>query len=147
MGQVLACANQKGGVGKTTTVVNVATYLALAGERVLIIDLDSQGNATSGLGLDKSTLERSVYDAVIDSVELAELVAQTPVEHLRIVPASIALAGAEVELASVAQRERRPVRDQAGWLIQRELRRRGLVAGHRGRTSAPCSPDDPRPAA
>ena len=63
MGQTIACANQKGGVGKTTTVVNLGSYLALAGERVLVVDLDPQGNATSGLGLDRNVIERSVYDA------------------------------------------------------------------------------------
>jgi chromosome partitioning protein len=107
VGQTIACANQKGGVGKTTTVVNLATYLALAGERILVIDLDSQGNATSGFGLDKSTLDRSMYHAIIDSVALRDLALPTPIDGLRIVPASIALAGAEVELAPVAQRERR----------------------------------------
>ncbi len=107
MGQTIACANQKGGVGKTTTVVNLATYLALAGERILVIDLDPQGNATSGFGLDKDRIERSVYDAVIESIAIRDLVVPTAVVGLSIVPSSIALAGAEVELASVAQRERR----------------------------------------
>lgn len=97
-------------MGKTTTVVNLATYLALAGERILVIDLDSQGNATSGFGLDKSALERSIYDGIIDAVALTELALPTPIAGLRIVPASVALAGAEVELAPVAQRERRLAR-------------------------------------
>ncbi len=73
MGQTIACANQKGGVGKTTTVVNLGSYLALAGERVLVVDLDPQGNATSGLGLDRNAIERSVYDAVIDGAHLSTL--------------------------------------------------------------------------
>jgi chromosome partitioning protein len=107
VGQTIACANQKGGVGKTTTVINVAAYLALAGDRILVIDLDPQGNATSGLGLDRNALERSVYDAVIDDAALRSLVVAGPVEGLDVVPSSIALAGAEVELAPLEQRERR----------------------------------------
>ena len=99
MGETIACANQKGGVGKTTTVVNLASYLALAGERVLVVDLDPQGNATSGLGLDRSAIERSVYDAVIDGVQLDELAVRGAVDGLTLIPSSIALAGAEVELA------------------------------------------------
>jgi len=109
LGQTIACANQKGGVGKTTTVVNLASYLALAGDRVLVIDLDPQGNATSGLGLDRAR-ERSVYDAVIDAVTLDELTMDGGVPGLRVVPSSIALAGAEVELAPLEQRERRLAR-------------------------------------
>ncbi len=107
MGQTIACANQKGGVGKTTTVVNLGCYLAVAGERVLIVDLDPQGNATSGLGLDRHTLERSVYDAVIDGVRIRDLIVPGPIEGIDIVPSAIALAGAEVELAPLEGRERR----------------------------------------
>jgi chromosome partitioning protein len=109
VGQTIACANQKGGVGKTTTVVNLASYLSLAGDRVLVIDLDPQGNATSGLGLDRTLLERSVYDAVIDEHALDRLVVPGPV-GLDVVPSAIALAGAEVELAPIEARERRLAR-------------------------------------
>jgi chromosome partitioning protein len=107
VGQTIACANQKGGVGKTTTVVNLGCYLALAGERVLAVDLDPQGNATSGLGLDRNTIERSVYDAVIDGASIGELKVPGPLEGLDVVPSAIALAGAEVELAPLEGRERR----------------------------------------
>ena len=110
MGQTIACANQKGGVGKTTTVVNLGSYLALAGERVLIVDLDPQGNATSGLGLDRNLIERSVYDAVIVGTRIGDLTAKGPVPGLDVVPSAIALAGAEVELAPVEGRERRLAR-------------------------------------
>ncbi len=110
MGQTVACANQKGGVGKTTTVINLGTYLAFAGQRVLIIDLDPQGNASSGLGVDRGQNERSVYDAVIEDAALDELAVATGIERLWLVPSSISLAGAEVELAPLAQRERRLAR-------------------------------------
>ena len=106
MGETIACANQKGGVGKTTTVVNLASYLALAGDRVLVIDLDPQGNATSALGIDRAR-DKSVYDAVIDDAQLADLAIETQVDGLTLVPSSMALAGAEVELTPLEQRERR----------------------------------------
>ncbi len=107
MGQTIACANQKGGVGKTTTVVNLATYLALSGERVLVVDLDPQGNATSGFGIDKRSVDASIYDAVIGSTAMVDLTLRTKVVGLDLIPSSTALAGAEVELAGYLARERR----------------------------------------
>ncbi len=110
VGQTIACTNQKGGVGKTTTVVNLATYLAILGDRVLVIDLDPQGNATSGFGIDRSSIKASIYEALVDGRPLAELHVETPVEGLRLVPSSIALAGLEIELANQDGRERRLAR-------------------------------------
>jgi chromosome partitioning protein len=107
MGQTIACANQKGGVGKTTTVVNLATYLALAGDRTLVIDLDPQGNATSGFGIEKGGVGRSVYDVIVGSASLAQVTVETAVAGLDLVPSSASLAGAEVELATLIARERR----------------------------------------
>lgn len=107
MAQTIACANQKGGVGKTTTVVNLASALATAEHRILVIDLDPQGNATSGLGVDRASLATSVYDAVIDDVALDDVIIETSAAGVDLVPAAIALAGAEVELANAEVRERR----------------------------------------
>ena len=110
MGQTIACANQKGGVGKTTTVVNVGTYLALAGQRVLIVDVDPQGNATSGLGVDRAALDLTLYEALTGAAELRDVVVATKIANLFIVPSSVGLAGAEMELAPTDQRERRLAR-------------------------------------
>ena len=110
MAEIVACANQKGGVGKTTTVVNLAAYLALGGRRVLVLDLDPQGNATSGLGIDRNAAATSLYDGLIEGVPLAELVTRTAMPGLDLIPASRALAGVEVELVPLDQRERRLAR-------------------------------------
>ena len=110
IGQTIACANQKGGVGKTTTVINLGSYLALAGEQVLVVDLDPQGNATSGLGFDRGSIERSIYDGFVDGIRLADLILAAPLPGLDLVPSALALAGAEVELAPVEGRERRLAR-------------------------------------
>jgi chromosome partitioning protein len=108
--QTIACANQKGGVGKTTTVVNLAAYLALAGERVLVVDLDPQGNATSGFGIDRSTLADTLYEVIVGDTPVVETIQLTAIDGCSIAPASVALAGAEVELAGLDQRERRVAR-------------------------------------
>jgi chromosome partitioning protein len=105
--RVTACTNQKGGVGKTTTVINLAAYLAISGTRTLVIDLDPQGNATSGLGIDRRTVGRSSYDALVDRAPLAEIVVSTSIEGLDLVPSSPSLAAAEVELATASVREQR----------------------------------------
>jgi chromosome partitioning protein len=107
VGDVIACANQKGGVGKTTTVINLATYLALDGRRVLVVDLDPQGNATSGLGFDRASAQTSIYPALLEGLSARELIQQTQVDSLWLIPSGRDLAGAEVELVDVPKRERK----------------------------------------
>ena len=110
MGEVIACANQKGGVGKTTTVVNLASYLARSGRRVLIVDLDPQGNATSGVGLGSREVDRSIYPVLVGNGSLQDLIIAAAIEGLSIIPSSRDLAGAEVELVPMRGRERRLAR-------------------------------------
>lgn len=105
MGKVIAIANQKGGVGKTTTSVNLGACLAYIGKRVLLIDIDPQGNATSGVGIEKADVDQCVYDVLVDDVEASQVIRSTAVENLYSIPATIQLAGAEIELVPTISRE------------------------------------------
>lgn len=107
MAYVIALANQKGGVGKTTTSVNLGACLADEGQKVLLIDLDPQGNATSGLGVDKRQIEQSVYDVMINDVPITDVIQHSSHPGLDIAPTTIELSGAEVELTSMMARETR----------------------------------------
>lgn len=107
MARVIAVANQKGGVGKTTTAINLAAGLALAERATLLIDLDPQGNATTGLGVDKANLQRTIYHVLLEDLPIGEAVVETELPFLKLVPADIDLVGAEIELVSTPDRERR----------------------------------------
>ena len=103
--KIIAIANQKGGVGKTTTSVNLSACLGELGQRVLLIDIDPQGNATSGLGIDKGKIEKSIYDVLVDDIPIKDTVIGTEVDNLKVLPATIQLAGAEIELVASMSRE------------------------------------------
>ena len=123
MGKVVAITNQKGGVGKTTTAINLGASLALDGRRVLLIDIDPQANAGSGLGLPGDTAEKSIYEVLIDELPIQEAIVPSGIDNLSLIPAGQRLSGAEVELVSLIARENRlrdalqPVRDAYDYIL------------------------------
>ena len=123
MAKIICIANQKGGVGKTTTAVNLSASVAQLGKRVLLVDMDPQGNTTSSLGVNKNKLESSVYDVLINDVDVADAIRDTMINTLKLLPARVELAGAEVELVNLLAREQRlknaiaPVRDQFDYIF------------------------------
>jgi chromosome partitioning protein len=105
MGKIISITNQKGGVAKTTTAVNLSAFMAMEGKKILLIDIDPQGNASSGLGINRQETEYCIYDAIINGVSLEAVTYDTELENLKLIPATIQLAGAEIELVSAIARE------------------------------------------
>ena len=105
MGRIIAIANQKGGVGKTTTSTNLSACLAEVNKKVLLVDIDPQGNATSGVGIDKNNLEKTVYDMIIDECTLEECIIREALENLDVLPSNVNLSGAEIDLIGIEDRE------------------------------------------
>lgn len=106
MGKIIAFANQKGGVGKTTTCVNLASYVAAMGRKVLIVDMDPQGNASSGIGVEKTSTTKTIYNVIDGDALVHEVILPTYIENLDIIPATVDLAGAEIELVQMSSREK-----------------------------------------
>lgn len=123
MGRIIAVANQKGGVGKTTTAINLSACLAEQGEKVLVIDMDPQGNTTSGFGVDKNDLDDTIYELLIGESDVQECIIENVMENLSLIPSNVNLSGAEIELIGVDHKEYilreqiHPLRDQYDFII------------------------------
>lgn len=123
MGKTISICNQKGGVGKTTTTINLSAYLAAIGRKILIIDIDPQANATSGIGTDKSSIQKSIYNVLINQSSLSEIITKTEIANMFLAPADLHLIGAQIELVSAFAREQRlknsiqPVKDSFDFII------------------------------
>ncbi len=105
MGRIIAIANQKGGVGKTTTAINLSACLAEKGKKVLTIDIDPQGNTTSGLGIDKNSVENTIYELILGEIEIQDVIIPTEFDHLSIIASNVNLAAAEIELIGISEKE------------------------------------------
>jgi len=123
MAKIMAVTNQKGGVGKTTTAINLSACLAFYKKRVLLVDIDPQGNASSGMGINKDKIQRCIYDVLINQVPIDEIITSSQIRNLDVLPSTIQLAGAEIELVTYISRENRlkhslkPIKDKYHYII------------------------------